>query len=100
MAVEVEMDPLYNCLAQPLDTAQTDKEFNYPGTFLEFATDGTMTGVSVRIGSKTADSIPLDGFKGKKFPAGFDEFYVTWTAQAGKTLYIFVGREGSQARRV
>lgn len=110
------MLPPYNCIAQPLDTAETDKEFQYPGQYLEFATDGVMTGISTRVDLKTADSIPLDRFKTIHFPFGeikppelgcltipkfgFTEFYVTWTAQAGKTLYIFIGRDGTEVRRV
>ena len=106
----------YNLINLPLDTAQTDKEFQIPGTFLEFATDGVMTGITVRIGFKKADAIPLDRFKAIRFPFGrieapepnfvtfpkfgFTEFYVTWTAQAGKTLYIFIGRDGAETRRV
>lgn len=91
--------PPYNCIKQPLDVAETDKRFEIAGDYLEFATDGTMTGISVRIGSKVADSIPLDKFKQQRFPATFKEFYVTWTAQSGKTLYIFIGREGTEVRR-
>jgi len=90
----------YNALSQPLDTATTDKEYQLPGNSLEFATDGSFTGITVRVGSKKADAIPLDRFKALKFPVGFKEFYVTWTAQSGKTLYIFVGRENCQVRRV
>lgn len=90
------MGPSYNVRAQPLDTAQT-KQFDLPGTYLEFATDGVMTGISVLIDT---DSIPLDRFKQIRYPAGFEMFYLTWTSQAGKTLYIFVGREGTRANRV
>lgn len=90
----------YNVVKEPLDTAQTDKRYQIPGTYLEFATDGSLTGISVRVGSKVADAIPLDRLKTHEFPAGFKEFYVTWTAQTGKKLYISTGREGSKNTRV
>jgi len=94
------MLPDYNVIVQPLDTAETDKRYEYKGTYLEFSTDGSFTGVSVRVDSKKADSIPLDRFKQQRYPAEFTEFFVTWTAQTGKTLWIFVGRRETEARRV
>lgn len=100
MVEKIEAGRTYNVLAQPLDTATTDKEFQLPGAFLEFATDGTLSGVSVRIGLKVADSIPLNLFKQHRVPAGFAGFFVTWTAQSGKTLWIYTGGEGSEVRRV
>lgn len=98
--MSVSVPILYNVVKQPLDTAETDKRYRIPGTYLEFATDGSLTGILIRIGSKLADSKPIDLYKSHKLPAKFKEFYVTWPAQSGKTLYIFIGRDGSESRRV
>lgn len=92
------MLPAYNVRVEPLDTAQTEKEIQLPGSYLEFATDGSLTGISFHLPG--GDDIPVDRFKKHRFPDGFDKFYVTWTAQSGKSLWIFVGRHGAQTARV
>ena len=84
--------PPYNVMAIPMDTAAVDKELDIPGIGLAANTDGTLSDVSIKFDSVTYDAIPLIMFKNFHFYP-FNKFYVTFTAQAGKTLYLFIGRE-------
>ncbi|GAJ02495.1 unnamed protein product, partial [marine sediment metagenome] len=43
------MLPAYNVRVVPLDTAQTEKEIQLSGSYLEFATDGSLTGISFHL---------------------------------------------------
>jgi hypothetical protein len=81
----------YDIISFPLDTATTDKEWPGEGYFLYAWTNGSLDGISVRPNSKANCSIPFEQF-GYESAVGFDRIWLTWTAQAGKTLYIFVGR--------
>jgi len=93
--------PLYNVRAIPMDAAVTDKEIELPGNSLSVSTDGSLSGATIRFDSAVNDIIPLDRFKDFYFyPGGFSKIYVTFTAQAGKTLYLFVGREQLKVKRV
>lgn len=84
--------PIYNVRSIPMDTALTDKEVELPGNSLTVSTDGSLSGVTIKFDSVVNDTIPLDRFKDFLFYP-FSKIYVTFTAQAGKTLYLFVGRE-------
>jgi len=93
--------PPYNVRAIPMDTALTDSEVELPGNSLSVSTDGSLSGVSIKFNFPTSDAIPLDRFKDFYFyPAGFTKIYVTFTAQSGKALYLFVGREQLKVKRV
>ena len=81
----------FDILTFALDTAQTDKEWAIDGYFLYAWTDGTLDGISVKPNSKEFPAIPLEEF-GYESAVGFDRIWLTWGAQAGKTLYLFVGR--------
>lgn len=91
--------PPYNVRAIPMDTALTDAEIELPGTSLTVNTDGTLTGVTIKLDSPTNDAVPLDLFKNPHcYP--FSKIYVSFTAQAGKTLYLLVGRGMLRMERV
>lgn len=84
--------PPYNVMEIPMDTAETDKELDIPGIGLVANTDGTLSGVSIKFDSVTYGAIPLIMFKNIQFHP-FSKIYLTFTAQADKTLYLLVGRE-------
>jgi len=84
--------PPYNVMEIPMDTAVTDKELDIPGIGLVANTDGTLSGVSIKFDSVAYAAIPLIMFKNPRFYP-FERIYVTFTAQAGKTLYLLVGRD-------
>lgn len=81
----------YDIFSFPMDAAVTDKEWPVEGYFLFSWTDGSLNGIQVRPNSKAHGAIPLEKM-GFESSVGFDRIWLTWTAQAGKTLYIFVGR--------
>ncbi len=85
----------YDDISIKLDTTTTDYEL--PGVFGDFLdawTDGDLTGIAVKFNSLANKPLYLSrrhtiyGFK-------FNKLYLTWTAQAGKTLDLFIGREAS-----
>lgn len=81
----------YQTASIDMTVAQTDKEYRIEGRSLAAWTDGTLTGVGIRLNSPQADLIYLDRFNPiKSFP--FWKVYLTWPAQAGKTLQLFTGR--------
>ena len=93
--------PPYNVRAIPMDTALTNKEIELPGANLSVSTDGSLAGVTIKFDSTVNDTILLDRFKDfYSYPGGFTKIYVTFTAQSGKTLYLFVSREQFKAKRV
>ncbi len=93
--------PPYNVRAIPMDTALTDAEIELPGNSLSVSTDGSLSGVTIKFDSAVNDTILLDRFKDfYSYPRGFTKLYVTFTAQSGKTLYLFVGREQLKVKRV
>jgi len=93
--------PIYNVRAIPMDTALTDNEVELPGNSLSVSTDGSYSGVTIKFDSVVNDTILLDRFKDFYFyPGGFTKIYVTFTAQSGKALYLFVGREQLKVKRV
>lgn len=84
--------PTYNVRKFPLGSARDETEINIPGDAMSWWTDGTLIGCTVRFDSKTEDEIPLDKFNPISFPNGWKKFYLTTSAQAGKTLWMFIGR--------
>ena len=81
----------YDIYSFSMASAQTDKLWAVDGYFLYAWTDGTLDGVSVKPNSKGHPAIPLEEF-GYESAVGFDRVYLSWGAQTGKTLYLFVGR--------
>jgi len=93
----------YNVRKFELDTAKptTDpQEVDLPGDALTFYTNGTYEGIYVALDSPTNDWVPIAEFGNPlPYPGRFDKFYLSWTAQSGKYLRVFVGREaGAQAQ--
>lgn len=78
----------------PLDTARADVEIEIEGDFILAYTDGDMTGCKVRLYNKMNDQIPLQAYNGVKV-LRFFRFFLTTSAQAGKTLTLFIGREAA-----
>lgn len=87
--------PHYNVRQYPLGTARTQEELNVSGDIIAAWTDGTLIGCSINLDLATTDSIPLDKFNPITYPSGWDKFYLTTTAQTGKTLYLFIGRDST-----
>ena len=89
--------PHYSVRKYPLDTARDDEELDLSGDVIAAWTDGTLIGCSVNIDSATADDIPFDKFNPISYPTSWKKLFLTTTAQTGKTLFLFIGRE-SQAQ--
>jgi len=83
----------YGVKAFKLDTARDKEPFDVDGDHILAATDGTLTGCSLILNKNDNDSIPLDRFN--PVAALFGKLFLTTTAQAGKTLYLFIGREAA-----
>lgn len=81
----------YDIVTFKLDTATTDKEWPGEGYFVYAWTDGSLNDITIRPNSKAHPAIPLEQM-GFESSVGFDRLWLNWTAQAGKTLYLFVGR--------
>lgn len=95
-------DPPYNVRKYLLDTARTKDdplEVALAGDILTFYSDGSLSGVEFALDSPVNDWIPISEFGNPyRYPAKFNIFYLTWTAQSGKYLRIHVGREaGAEA---
>lgn len=84
--------PIYSVKEYPLGTARVDEEIQIPGDAMSCWTNGTLIGCSIKMDFVTEDPIPLDKFNPLQFPHGWQRFYLTTSAQAGKTLYVFIGR--------
>ncbi len=84
----------YNIKTLPLDTARTDEPIEIEGDFIHAWTDGVYDGIGVRLGRIQND---LLYFKRRNPVSGFNfwTFYLTNTAQPGKTLELMIGREAS-----
>ena len=85
--------PQYNVKVFALDSAR-DKERirGMPGQILVANTDGSLDDCYVRVEKVTNDEIPLGRFNPYKHPRGFSELWLTTDAQAGKTLWLLIGR--------
>ena len=96
--------PPYNVRKFELDTAKTKddpQEVNLPGDALTFHTDGTLDGIWFAMDSPTNDWIPIGEFGNPyAYPAIFQRFYLSWSAQASKYLRVHIGREAGAAAAV
>lgn len=63
------------------------------GDYLTAQTDGTLDGVTIRFNMLQAPAVPIKYFNPWK--QQFFVLYLTHTAQAGKRLYLAIGREAS-----
>lgn len=79
----------YSVKTQAMDTAQTDFELVVEGKGLVAATDGSLDNCFVRFNNRQADQSPLKFFD---WDIPFYKLYLTWPAQATRTLYLAIGR--------
>ena len=87
--------PTYNVRKMLLDTATTDQELEMDGDYIALYTDGSYAGITYKIHESNADPISAGEFN--YYYGQFRKIYLSWTAQAGKYLRVFVGR-GEQYR--
>jgi len=89
--------PHYNVLKFLLDTARTSlgEEVSMPGDTITAFTDGTLTGIYIRLDSPTADAIPLNEFNPYRLTTGWTKFWLETTSQSGKYLRLHIGRAAS-----
>jgi hypothetical protein len=85
--------PSYEMLEVPLDKARNWELVDTPGDTLTAATDGLLTGIEVRLDKASYDSISFASFNPIVYSKGFEKFYLTNSVQAGKKLWVFLGRE-------
>lgn len=76
-----------------MTVARTDAEFSIEGDTISWATKGTLEGVTIRLNHPNNPPIQCDLLQ--DWREVFYRIFVTHTAQAGKTLFISVGRESS-----
>ncbi|MGI2335742.1 MAG: hypothetical protein ACRKGH_03750 [Dehalogenimonas sp.] len=84
----------YHTYTIAMDTAKTDFEVLLEGRSLAAWTDGSFSGVGIRLNHPNADVLYLDRWNPIKFQP-FWKIYLTLSAQPGKTLQLFAGRTGS-----
>ena len=89
--------PPYNVRKFDLSVAKTKdapQEIQLPGDALTFYTDGSYEGIEFALTEPTNDWVPVREFGNPyHYPATFDKFYISWTAQVDKYLRIHIGRE-------
>jgi len=84
----------YSVKTFALDTARSDEPVVIEGDYVHAWTDGAYTGTGIRYNNKNNDLVyferrnPIYGFR-------FWKFFLTHTAQAGKTLDLMIGREAA-----
>lgn len=83
----------YEVREYKLDTARSDDPVVIDGDFIIAHTNGDMAGCSVRLNKEDNSLIPLDRFNPVR--TRFYQLFLTTTAQAGKTLTLFYGREAA-----
>jgi len=83
----------YEVLEFDMSSARTDEKVIVEGDHLTAQTDGTLDGVKIRFNMESASQVPIKYFNPWK--QQFFRFYLTHTAQAGKTLYLAIGREAA-----
>lgn len=83
----------YEIVEFKLDGARTDEEKLIDGDHLLAATDGDLTNITIKLNHKGNSAIPLAEFN--PVASQFYRIFLTNTAQAGKTLKLFVGREAA-----
>jgi hypothetical protein len=82
----------YRVLKIPLTNVGVNVPYNVIGGNFVAASDGSLAGITISLGSPQNDALPLLFFVGQQIPV--TTMYVSWPAQAGKTLYIAVGAPG------
>jgi hypothetical protein len=83
----------YTVESYTLDTARVDEEVVIDGDVILAATDGDLAGCSIKLNNNTNATIPLDYYNPLKLH--FFKIFLTTSAQSGKTLQLFIGREAS-----
>jgi len=83
----------YELLEIDLSTAREDEEIKYAGDFLLAKTDGELSGIEVRFNEKNHPKFKLSDWNPIITP--FYRFFLTNTAQSGKKLKLFVGKDAS-----
>lgn len=83
----------YEVKPYALDTARADEEIVIDGDFIIAYTDGDLSGCGMKLHSDQNDLILFSNFNPVR--SAFYKFYLTTTAQAGKTLRLFIGREAA-----
>ena len=80
----------YSLKQYAMDTAVQDQQVNEEGAMLVSASDGSLDGVTIRFNNQSNNAVPLKYFN---WQIPFFRFYVTWPAQANKTLFLAIGRQ-------
>jgi len=86
----------YSVKTFALDAARTDELVECQGEFVHAWTDGTLAGVSIKFNSRMNSGIDLARHN-PVYGLRFWRLYLTTTAQAGKTLDLFIGLAGVKA---
>lgn len=84
----------YHVYTIAMDSGKTDFEVRLEGRSLAAWTDGSYSGIGIRLNHPNADILYLDRWNPIKFQP-FWRIYLNFSAQAGKTLQLFAGRTGS-----
>jgi hypothetical protein len=82
----------YRVLTIKMDNAGVNVPYNVIGGNFVAASDGSLSGITMSLGNPQNDAIPLLLFVGEQIPV--TTIYLSWPAQAGKTLYIAIGMAG------
>ena len=83
----------YRVIELDMTVARTDELIVVEGDRLNVQTDGTLDGVTIRFNMQSSDPVPVKYFN--PWRQQFFQLFLTHTAQAGKTLYLAVGRLAS-----
>jgi hypothetical protein len=80
----------YQLITIPMGTAGVDVPYSIDlGGNLVAASDGSLAGVTIKLGTPSNGAIPLLYFVGTQVPVS--KVYISWPSQFGKTLYILIG---------
>ncbi len=80
----------YRVMEFDMTAARTDEPVVVEGDRLNVQTDGTLDGVTIRFNMQSSDEVPVKYFN--PWRQQFFKLFLTHTAQAGKTLYLAIGR--------
>lgn len=83
----------YEVREYALDTARADAEIVIDGDFVIAWTDGDLSGCGMKLHNAENDIFYFNNFNPVR--SSFFKFYLTTTAQAGKKLRLFIGREAA-----
>ena len=76
-----------------LDAVRDQEEIEIDGDHLLAACNGTLAGIEIKLNKKSNDAIPFALFN--PVASKFFKLFLTNSVQAGKTLYLFIGRESA-----